>query len=453
MLEPAHEDAAAARISPPAAGGGPGGDGAGGRLMNRNFLLLWQGQLVSRIGNQAFAIAMMFWTREATGSASLMGILMMLGTLPVVLLGPLAGTLADRVSRKWILVGCDALSGLVMLGLAVPFFLPGVEPRLLVVCLALMALSLGILQAFFLPASTAAIPDLVPKDKVAAANGLDQGSLQLSNLVGQSLGGVLFRLLGAPLLFVFDGITYLLSALSESFIRLAPPEKKEETGSTWEAYRRDLIEGLRYVWDDRGMRGFLLLAAAVNFFAMPILVLLPFLVSDNLGQGADWYGFLLAGFGFGALVGYGVAGGVRLRPESRSWVLLASLAASATLLGGLGFVHRAWVALGLMVAIGALNGFFNILVVTAFQFGAKEELRGRVMGVVTTVAMAVAPLGMALGGLAGDLTGKNLPLLYGLCGGFVLLATAVFGLRRPVREFLAFSVSDSAETQVQTLET
>ncbi len=57
--------------------------------------------------------------------------------------------------------------------------------------------------------------------------------------------------------------------------------------------------------------------------------------------------------------------------------------------------------------------------------------------------MAVAPLGMALGGLAGDLTGKNLPLLCGLCGGFVLLATAVFGLRRPVREFLAFSVSDS----------
>ena len=103
---------------------------------------------------------------------------------------------------------------------------------------------------------------------------------------------------------------------------------------------------------------------------------------------------------------------------------------------------RGYIALAAMIAIGALNGFFNIVVVTAFQFGAKEELRGRVMGVVTTVAMAVAPLGMALGGLAGDLTGKNLPLLYGLCGGLIVVATASFGPRRAVREFLAFSVSD-----------
>ena len=69
-------------------------------------------------------------------------------------------------------------------------------------------------------------------------------------------------------------------------------------------------------------------------------------------------------------------------------------------------------ALALMIAIGALNGFFNIILTTAFQLGCQEELRGRVMGVVTTVAMAVAPLGMAIGGVLGDLTDKNLPLIY-----------------------------------------
>ena len=426
--------------SPSAVAGDHGGSGGrSGRLLNRNFVLLWQGQLVSRMGNQAFAIAMMFWTMETTGSASLMGAMMMFGTLPVVLLGPLAGTLADRASRKWILVACDALSGLVMLGLSVPFFLPGGEPRVLIAYLAGMALLLGVLQAFFLPASTAAIPDLVPQEKVAAANSLDQGSLQLSSLVGQSLGGVLYRLLGAPVLFVIDGVTFLLSALSESFINLPPPERKEEeAGSAWDGYRRDLVEGLRYVWGHRGMRDFLVLAAAVNFFAMPILVLLPFLVSDNLGRGAEWYGFLLAGFGLGSLLGYALAGGVRLPPGARSSVLLASVVASSVLLGSLGFVHRPGVALALMIAIGALNGFFNILVITAFQVGAREELRGRVMGVVTTVAMAVAPLGMALGGLFGDLTGKNLPLLYGLCGGLIASATLLLGLRRPVREFLAY---------------
>ena len=95
----------------------PAGDSpARVRLFNRDFVLLWQGQLVSRMGSQAMTIAMMFWTMEATGSATLMGAMMMVGTLPAVVLGPLAGTLADRVSRKWILVFCDAGSGLVLLG-------------------------------------------------------------------------------------------------------------------------------------------------------------------------------------------------------------------------------------------------------------------------------------------------------------------------------------------------
>ncbi len=424
-------------------GGPPVGDPpTPARLFNRDFVLLWQGQLVSRMGSQALTIAMMFWTMEATGSASLMGAMMMAGTLPGVVLGPLAGTLADRVSRKWILVFCDAGSGLVLLGLAVPFFLPGTAQPVLIACLVGMSLLVGVLQAFFLPASTALLPDLVPTEKLAAANGLDQGSLQLSTLIGQSVGGILYRVLGAPVLFVIDGVSYLFSAVSESLIRVKPRAEPVEPGAdARSAYKKDLIEGLRYVWDRRGMRDFLLLAAVVNFFAMPILVMLPFLVSDNLGKGAEWYGFLLAGFGGGALVGYAAAGGLRLSPGSRAAALLSMLVVQSGLLAGLGFVYRPWLALAMMIGIGALNGFFNIILTTAFQMGSDESLRGRVMGVVMTVAMAIAPLGMALGGILGDLTDKNLPLIFGLCGGLIVVATLLLGLRRPVREFLAFSAT------------
>ena len=432
-------------VEQPAADGSP----ARTRLFNRDFVLLWQGQLVSRMGSQALTIAMMFWTMEVTGSASLMGVMMMVGTLPAVVLGPLAGTLADRVSRKWILVFCDAGSGLVILGLAVPFFLPDTAQQVLIACLVGMSLLVGVLQAFFLPASTALLPDLVPKDKLTAANGLDQGSLQLSTLVGQSVGGVLYNLLGAPVLFLIDGVSYLFSAASESFIRDKPRVEDraapEEAGAAARAaYKKDLVEGLRYVWDRRGMRDFLLLAAAVNFFAMPILVLLPFLVSDNLARGAEWYGFLLAGFGGGALVGYAAAGGLTLPPRSRPAALLSMLVVQSGLLAGLGFVHRPWLALAMMIGVGALNGFFNIILTTAFQIGSDEGLRGRVMGVVMTVALAIAPLGMGLGGILGDLTDKNLPLIFGLCGALIVAATLLLGLRRPVREFLAFSANAEA---------
>jgi len=416
------------------------GIGSASRLMNRDFVLLWQGQLVSVLGSQAFSIAMMFWLMEATGSASLMGVVMMLGTLPAVLLGPLAGTLADRISRKKILVVCDALSGVVMLGLAIPFFIPDLGNDILIAALIGMAIAVGILQAFFRPAASAAIPDLVPAESVPAANSMTQGSAQLASILGQSLGGVLFAILGAPLLFVLDGLSYLFSALSESFIRLPrrEPESVEREGDAWAQFRQELVEGLRYVWQKPGMREFLLLAATVNFFAMPIIVLLPFLVSDRLGQGSQWYGFLLAGFGVGALVGYVLAGSIKLSPRTRTPLLLTTLLATGALLGALGWATCPWVALALLAGTGILNGFFNILLITAFQLTTAPELRGRVMGVVTTLSMAVAPLGMAAGGVLGDLTGKNLPLIYGLCGGMIALATLLLGWRRSVKAFLAF---------------
>ncbi len=418
-----------------------------GRLLNRNFVLLWQGQMVSRIGNQAFAVAMMSWTMEVTGSASIMAGLMLASSLPGIVLGPVAGTLADRVSRKWILVACDTLSGLSILGLALPFFVPNVDQQVLIYCVAAMAFILGVLQAFFQPAAMAAIPDLVPREKVAAANSLDQSSLQVSGLLGFSLSGVLYGVLGAPVLFVIDGVTYLLSALSESFISL--PQTKKSAGdqpSQRTGYRQDLIEGLRYVWGNLGMRSFLFLAAMVNFFAMPMFVLLPFLVSKNLGKGPDWYGFLLAGWGFGALMGYILAGSIKLSPKPKSHVLLTALLLMGFLMGSLGSVSSTWVALGLTILIGLVIGFFNIVLVTAFQMSAKKELRGRVMGVVTTVAMAVAPLGIALGGVLGDATDKNLPLLYGLCGASIGLATLILGFRKHVRDFLAFPSGIEADS-------
>jgi len=422
------------RVEPPPTTHAPT---SSGRLLNRNFLLLWQGQLVSVLGSQAFAIAMMFWLMEATGSATLMGSLLMLSTLPTVLIGPFAGALADRTSRKRILVVCDGLAGLAALGLAVPFFVPALGDRALTVALFAMAIAIGTTQAFFRPAAAAAIPDLVPRESVASANSMTQGSAQIAAILGQGLGGVLYQLMGAPLLFVLNGVSYLVSAASESLLHLPDHSTPNDDEANKTDLRADLVEGLRYVWANRGMRSFLALAAVVNFFATPVIVLLPFLVSERLGRGAEWYGFLLAGFGAGSLLGYVAAGALQLSRQHRSHVLAATLIASGVLLAALGWTTRPWSALTLFTLAGGLNGFFNIQLVTSFQLSTPPELRGRVMGVVTTVAMAAAPAGMALGGVLGDLTGKNVPVVYGLCGGMIALAASILGWRRSVREFLA----------------
>lgn len=317
------------------------------RLLNRNFVLLWQGQLVSQLGNQAFFLAMMYWTMETTGSASLMGMLMMLSLLPGVILGPLGGTLADRFPRLGIIIISDPLRGVAVLTLAGIMAWQADTQGVQIASLFAVALFSGIINATFQPAITASIPDLVPTAKVSAGNSLNQFSVQGSVFIGQAIGGLLYRSLGAPVLFLIDGVTYLLSAASESFIRMPPRPMPERVpfNKAFATYAEDTAEGMRYVWHRKGMRAFLLLTTGVNFLAMPVVVLLPFYVTEQLSRGSEWYGFLLAAVGAGSLFGYLAAGALPIGPRQRPTVVLAALVGVAVAFARLGVVHEPVLAL------------------------------------------------------------------------------------------------------------
>jgi len=430
----------------------PGSPSSPARLMNRDFFLLWQGQLVSRLGDQAFLIAMMFWTKQATGSSSVMGLLMMLSMLPAALLSPVGGTVADRHSRYGIIVGADLVRGMAVLALAgLMLYSPG-ETGWILAALFVVAVTGGVVGSLFMPAITAAIPDLVPREKVAAANSVNQLSAQGAVFLGQALGGVLFRLLGAPLLFLIDGVSYLLSALSEAFIRIPQklPEKSRGLKTALATYARETGDGLAWVWRRRGMRTFLLSAATLNFFATPLFVLLPFYVTDTLGRGAEWYGFLLAALGVGSATGYVVAGSLQPGGRARVGIGIAALAGTGAGIGVTGFIASSGLALVLFFAIGVLTGMINILVLTLFQISTPGEMRGRVMGLVMAMSSAAMPLGMALSGVMGDLTGQNLRLLFGVSGGAVVLASLWATSRPSFREFLGQETA--RETNASELE-
>ena len=413
------------------------------RLWNRDFLLVWQGQTISQLGTQAFSIAMMYWLMRATGSASLMGLVMFSSLLPGVILGPFGGTFADRHSRIRIALFCDLLSGLAVLTLAAAMFHPRVEaldPAAVRVVIGLMfgvAVLQGILRAFFTPAFSAVIPDLVPKDSIPAANSLNQFSIQGSTLVGQAIGGVLFQILGAPLLYVMDGVSFLYAALCASFVRLPARERAPSTGHPFRDFLRETAEGFRFLWRHPGLRDFSLIACLVNFFGMPILVLFPFYVELYLKADAKWYGFLMAGIGAGSVVGFVIAGALSLTGEARRRLIFFAMVLVPVCFTGLAFVTDRWAALGVIVLGGVALGIINVYMMTMLQVATPDEVRGRVMGVVLTLSASLMPIGMALGGVVGDLTGKNIPLVYAVCGVCALLVTLGLGMRRAVRDFLA----------------
>ncbi len=408
------------------------------RLFNRNFFLLWQGQFVSQLGSQAFAVAMMFWLKHKTGSASLMGLIMMVSMLPAVILGPVAGTVADRCSRRKIIIWSDVIKGVFVVLLALVVWVLPMGTDAAIALLFLVTLIVATVGTFFNPAITAAIPDIVPKDKLATANSVSESSRQVTMFIGQAVGGFLYLKLGAPLLFLINGLSYLFSAASEAFITI--PQTLPENGGTWRdkfmEFKKDTLAGLHYAWRHPGLRALFVMASFINFFAVPLIVLLPFYVEDVLLVAADWYGYIMAGFGLGALVGYGVAGSVKTPPSARSAILLSTLILMACYLPLFSVVRDARVALGLMSFMGMLNGFFNISIITALQTSTPGEMRGRMFGLLMTLTSGLTPLSMGLAGVVADLLDQNIPLIYAICGVMTLIFAIATAFSRDLRTFL-----------------
>jgi MFS family permease len=414
------------------------------KLFNRNFFLLWQGQFVSQLGSQVFAIAMMLWIKHETGSASLLGLLMMVSMIPMVILGPIAGTFADHYSRRKIIIFSDVLSGISVLILAFLMFAKPAATELLIAGLFIQHVILGIIRAFFNPAISASIPDIVPQDKISPANSLNQSSYQVSMFAGQASGGYFYVVLGAPLLILINGISYLFSALSETFIKIPQkiPEKSAEWRTKFAQFKKDTIEGFRYAWQNKGMRVLIFASAFMNFFLMPIIVLLPFYVEDFLHASPQWFGYVLAALGFGSLIGYGIAGALKISPHSRSSAVVVSLILMAACFPILSIFENAVYALILMGIIGILNGFLHINLITVIQIATPSEIRGRVFGLLTTLTSGLMPLSMGLSGVVADLVNQNIPLIYAVCGFITLILSILTSLSKNFRRFLQTTQTD-----------
>ena len=408
------------------------------KLFNKNFFLLWQGQTVSQIGSQIFSIALMFWIKHQTGSATLMGLIMTISMLPSVLLGPFAGTLSDTFSRKKIIVIADIVSGLNVLILASIVFFELLSLDNTIIAIFILLGMNGISLAVFHPAVTASIPDIVPEEKLQTANSLQQTSYQLSMFIGQAAGGVLFLLFGAPLLFLVDGITYWFSALSESFINIPQKLNKKEKDfkESFSKFKKDSLEGLKYVWNHEGIKFIFLSFAVMTFFIMPVVVLLPFFVEDTLKLQADWYGYIFAGFGFGSILGYSLSSIINPKGKVRVYTTLISLVLTGLGLAVFGLTTNGWMALFVMLGTGIVDGYFSVNVITILQLSVPSEMRGRVFALLNSISGGLAPVAMGLAGVAGDLLDKNIPLIFVICGGLTLLTCVVSAFSKHYREFL-----------------
>lgn len=170
-------------------------------LAHRPFALLWSGQTVSRLGDSLYSIALAWWVLEKTGSAAAMGVVLICSTIPMLLLLLVGGVAVDRLPRVRLMLTSDLVRGALVALIAFLAFQDWLELWQLFVLSALF----GVVRAFFYPAYTAIIPDLVPAEMLPSANSLRSTNLQMAQIIGPGIGAAIVAFGGTTLAFALDG--------------------------------------------------------------------------------------------------------------------------------------------------------------------------------------------------------------------------------------------------------
>lgn len=406
-------------------------------MWNKNFLLLWQGLLVSQIGTQLFSLALLYWILETTGSATMMGLVLMAAALPGVVLGPFAGTLADNVSRKLLIVWSDVVWGLVAISFVLVLWFGQAAWALPVLFCAQVVF--GICNAIFTPALNASIPELVPKTKLPAANSLLQGTNALTATASFGLGGFLYAVIGAPWLFLINGVSYLISAFTECFvsIRQTFPQERMTRQNALSKFRVETLEGLHYVWNHRGLRILVGMLGLVNFVLVPTGIAMPILVRDFLNRGPEFLGVMGACQAAGGLAGFIIVGSIKIPPRSRPYLVLGSMVIAGLVITALGLITEPLLTLPFLVLFGFLLPMINVNIISLMQASPPSEMRGRVMGVMGTIVLGLIPFSQGLSGILIDAVDQQVPIIYATVGGLFVLLVLVTSTNEKFRRYLA----------------
>ena len=359
---------------------------------NRNFRMLWLGQVVSQLGDWFNTIALYTIILNLTGSGRAIGLLMVARFVPSFVFGPISGVLADRFSRRTIMIVSDLLRALVVVGF---LFVRRPDQLWLIYVLTVMQLALS---TFFEPAKTAAIPSIVSDRELVAANAISSVTWSVMLTLGAAIGGGITGWFGTNVSFVLDALTYLLSAVLIASVRLpkrAPREKRKLT-FTRVVGITDTIEGARYVNRRPRVLALLLVKPAWGLGG-GILTLLavfgerifPIRNSPALG-----IGILFAARGIGTAIGPIVARRISGEGKARMQISIGI----SFLIGGIGYIAfgsattfaLALIVLGIAHTGGSILWVFSTVLL---QRDVEDNFRGRVFAAelaLLTLTMAVS---------------------------------------------------------------
>jgi predicted MFS family arabinose efflux permease len=357
---------------------------------NRDFMLLWTGQLVSALGSRISSVAFPLLVLALTNSPAKAGLVGFAGTLPLLLFQLPAGGLVDRWNRKRAMIVCDVGRGLALGSLGIGL-LAGYLPFAQIVAVAFVE---GTLFVVFSVSEQAALPQVVPARQLPSALAQNEARTRGASLLGQPLGGVLFGV-AQSLPFVADAVSYLASVVTLFFVRAQLQEKRSEPPLR---LHREIAEGVAWLWRQPFLRAVAFLVAGSNLVFQAIVLVLIVLAQDR-GASPAMVGIVLGLLGGGGFLGAFVAPWVNRHVPAKAVIIWANWLWAALL--PFFAVISSPLALGVLAGMMAFVGpAWNVVVDTYALTLTPDRLRGRVGSVVLMIAWGTIPIGSLVAGIA-----------------------------------------------------
>lgn len=405
-------------------------------LANRNFTLIWVGQVLSSIGDGLHMVALPWLVLEMTGSTTSIGVVMAGYMLAVPIFGLMGGAVADRWHRKRIMiVSLTASAGFVAL-IPVLFTASVLD----IVLLTGISFLLSTATQFFEPALNAAIPGMVSKQALTPANSMIMSTKQLGTILGPGLAGFLITQIGITTIFYIDALTFVMAAMVTLMVTVpnpagesSEPDGKQASDAVRPLYRAlwaDIAKALSFVRRETILFLVILLAIFANLAVAPIRVITPSFVQDVLGQGAESYGFLISAFSVGVVLAMLLVGRLEQHVRKGS-LILAGFFTAGVALGGTALVTQYAQLLPLFFIVGCGFAAINVPFRTLIQVSTPDELLGKVLSLDLVLSTSAVPLSQVLFGLLAEQV--DLRWTFVLAGGILLACTAIGFLRGELR--------------------
>lgn len=398
-------------------------------LNNRQFLLLNFGQFVSLVGTEMQDFALALYVLNVTGSSTKFASVLAITIIPRILLGPLLSVFSDWFDKKKIIVMMDVLSGVVILG----FWRIYSTGTISMIHIYFLVIILSLISCLFNPTIGSILPLIVKKEEILEANSINSFINSFGYLIAPLLAAAIMSKVSMGLLLFINGISFLLSALSEMFLKIPKIQKSKDEASNKRFnvsnFKKDFIEGIKCIYNIKILKNIVITVCIINLVFNPTLsVGLPFISKTIIGISDGQYGILNSIMVIGSFIAPVLLTLISKKTDVNKIFIFGLLGCSAiTILLGINssngflsmFQENSLLPFVFLCVNGVVMYIFvnmvNICISTIKQREVPVEILGRVNGVFSSIAMSVIPLGQMIYGVLFDKLPIYIPLTITAC--------------------------------------